>query len=69
MTEHDTHAGHHHHHDHAVHPAEGPGTAAAETVKDPVCGMAVNPATADFCSQYRGKSYFFCSAIPYASPQ
>ncbi|MBS7701950.1 MULTISPECIES: heavy metal translocating P-type ATPase [Hyphomicrobiales] len=61
MIEHDTHAGHHHH-DHAAHPPEGAGTAPAETVKDPVCGMTVNPATAGFRSEHRGKSYFFCSA-------
>jgi Cu+-exporting ATPase len=32
------------------------------TAKDPVCGMAVNPATAEFRAEYQGKPYFFCSA-------
>jgi Cu+-exporting ATPase len=32
------------------------------TAKDPVCGMAVNPATAKFRAEHRNKLYFFCSA-------
>ena len=31
-------------------------------VKDPVCGMDVDEATAEFTSQYEGKPYYFCSA-------
>ncbi|MDP9236145.1 MAG: permease [Chloroflexota bacterium] len=31
-----------------------------EVVRDPVCGMVVDPATAPR-SEYRGKSYYFCS--------
>ncbi len=31
-------------------------------VKDPVCGMEVAPETAKRCLDYRGKSYYFCSA-------
>ena len=30
-------------------------------VKDPVCGMMVNEKTAEFKSQYRGKTYYFCA--------
>src|SRR6266849_3468330 len=30
--------------------------------KDPVCGMAVNPATAHHKALHNGKEYFFCSA-------
>jgi len=29
--------------------------------KDPVCGMSVKPADARFKSEYRGKTYYFCS--------
>jgi uncharacterized protein len=31
-------------------------------VRDPVCGMTVDPATAAAESEHRGKRYFFCSA-------
>ena len=31
-------------------------------VKDPVCGMTVNPATAKHTYQFAGKNYFFCCA-------
>ncbi|WP_371349392.1 heavy metal translocating P-type ATPase [Ancylobacter sp. IITR112] len=61
MTEQDVHAGHHRH-DHAGHRHMEAGPASAQMVEDPVCGMAVNPATAGFQSEHRGKSYFFCSA-------
>ena len=30
-------------------------------VKDPVCGMAVDPAKTKFKSVYQDKEYFFCS--------
>jgi Cu+-exporting ATPase len=36
--------------------------APAVTVKDPVCGMSVNPATAQHRADHAGKAYFFCSA-------
>ncbi len=49
-------AGHHHHH-HAPH-----GVTAATTVKDPVCGMDVDPATAKHQIEFEGRNYFFCSA-------
>jgi Cu+-exporting ATPase len=32
------------------------------TVKDPICGMDVNPATAKYHFDHLGKSYHFCSA-------
>ena len=35
---------------------------AAETVKDPVCGMDVNPATTAHHHDHAGQSYYFCSA-------
>ncbi len=34
----------------------------ATTVKDPVCGMDVDPATAAEKSEYKGQTYYFCSA-------
>jgi YHS domain-containing protein len=29
--------------------------------KDPVCGMDVDPKTAEYTSIYQGKTYYFCS--------
>jgi len=44
---------HHHHHGHgAAHPAG--------SAKDPVCGMVVDPVTAQHKSEYQGTTYFFC---------
>ncbi|MEX0852523.1 MAG: heavy metal translocating P-type ATPase [Bauldia sp.] len=39
-----------------------PGPAAAHLVKDPVCGMSVDPHTAKHRTEYRGRTYYFCSA-------
>lgn len=36
-------------------------TGATAKVKDPVCGMEVDPATAAAKSVYAGKTYYFCS--------
>lgn len=33
----------------------------AETVKDPVCGMDIDPATAAASEEYEGKTFYFCS--------
>jgi Cu+-exporting ATPase len=33
----------------------------ANTVKDPVCGMDIDPATAAGKSEYMGQTYYFCS--------
>jgi len=56
----DAHAAHaHHNHDH--HHGHG-GHAPSSQVKDPVCGMKVDPATAKHSARYEGRSYFFCSA-------
>ena len=30
-------------------------------VKDPVCGMEVDPSTAQYKTVYKGKIYYFCS--------
>jgi Cu+-exporting ATPase len=47
------HAGHGHHDHHADGKA---------TVRDPVCGMTVDPATSKHRFDYRGETYHFCSA-------
>ena len=59
----------HTHHDHAGHEHmdhERSGldqaAAAADKVKDPVCGMSVDPHTAKHHADYQGKPYYFCSA-------
>ncbi|HBG74733.1 MAG TPA: YHS domain-containing protein [Anaerolineae bacterium] len=31
-------------------------------VKDPVCGMTIDPKTAAGKSEYKGETYYFCSA-------
>lgn len=39
----------------------GEGDSAANVVKDPVCGMSVNPATAAATREYNGVTYYFCN--------
>ena len=34
----------------------------ASVVKDPVCGMDVEKATATGHSEYKGQTYYFCSS-------
>ena len=51
MSEHGHHD--HQHHDHTAH---------AALVTDPVCGMAVDPATAKHQLVAKGQTYYFCSA-------
>ena len=54
---------HHHHHGHERHGDEGPDSvAAAAAIKDPVCGMEVDPAKTPHKAHYEGHEYFFCSA-------
>jgi Cu+-exporting ATPase len=49
--------GHHHHHHHHGHAAsEG------EQVKDPVCGMSVDPDGTEHHHEHEGATYHFCSA-------
>ena len=48
------HHGHHHHGDHGADPAG--------KVKDPVCGMMVNPETSKHRAHHGGTTYHFCSA-------
>jgi P-type Cu+ transporter len=47
---------HHHHHGHAAEK-----TTSSAAVKDPVCGMTVTPESAKGHTDYRGKTYLFCS--------
>lgn len=47
------HVGHHHHHD----PMADSGK-----VKDPVCGMMVDPHATSHQAQYEGQPYYFCSS-------
>ena len=35
--------------------------APAKEVQDPVCGMSIDPATAAGKSEFKGKTYYFCS--------
>jgi Cu+-exporting ATPase len=44
-----------------VHEPEEPKEEAMATVKDPVCGMDIDPATAAASEEYEGKNYHFCS--------
>jgi Cu+-exporting ATPase len=57
MAEHDH---HHHNHDDTAHGTHGGGAMAA--VKDPVCGMTVDPATAKHRHTHEGRDYYFCCA-------
>ena len=34
----------------------------SEFPTDPICGMAVDPAEADYQLDYSGRAYYFCSA-------
>ena len=53
-----SHGGHDHaSHGHHDHPANG-----TATVRDPVCGMTVDPVTSKHRFDYRGETYHFCSA-------
>ncbi|HET6377508.1 MAG TPA: YHS domain-containing protein, partial [Methylocella sp.] len=53
-----------HEHDHDAHPQtfqSGSGRL-PQKVKDPVCGMEVDPASAGQQAEYGGAAYYFCSA-------
>src|SRR5574337_1168652 len=51
-----------HAHDHAHHHSVGGREGGGEGVKDPVCGMTVDPKTAKHQAEHGGKTYYFCSA-------
>ncbi|MDA8107945.1 MAG: YHS domain-containing protein [Betaproteobacteria bacterium] len=46
---------------HGHHGGQGGGDDAGGTVKDPVCGMDVEPGKAAAASVYRGRTHYFCS--------
>jgi Cu+-exporting ATPase len=52
----------HHRHDHLHHAPPQTGAATADQVRDPVCGMTVDPKTAKFRLDLDGTPYYFCSA-------
>ena len=49
-------------HDHAGHDHHDHHTGGTATVRDPVCGMSVDPATSPHRFDYRGATWHFCSA-------
>ncbi|MDO9562430.1 MAG: YHS domain-containing protein, partial [Bradyrhizobium sp.] len=49
------------HHDHAGHSHDHP-SAGGATVRDPVCGMTVDPATSKHRFDHQGQTFHFCSA-------
>ncbi len=55
--QHGHHHGPHHHHGHG----HAPAGAVAGLVKDPVCGMDVDPATTQHHAEHDGHAYHFCS--------
>ena len=48
--------------DHHAHHAHGSMVPAHGLVKDPVCGMQVDPSSAKHNTEHEGKTYYFCSA-------
>jgi Cu+-exporting ATPase len=57
---HHDHASHSHGaHAHEAHPAD-PGKQAAHLVKDPVCGMDVDPHAGKPHAEHKGRTYYFC---------
>jgi len=57
---HEDHGQHHDHGAHAGHHHHDPATDAVK-VKDPVCGMMVDPHATTHRARYEGKPYYFCS--------
>ena len=53
-------------HEHQSHRDRG-AAAAADAIKDPACGMTVDPAKSPHRAEFGGRSYFFCSE-GYLSP-
>jgi len=54
---------HHHHHGHgAHHDGHAPANDDRVMVRDPVCGMTIDPAKTPHHAQHRGAAFHFCSA-------
>ncbi len=47
-------------HEHHDHPEELRAGEASQRVKDPVCGMTVDPASAKASAEFKGRTYSFC---------
>ncbi|MGD9739222.1 MAG: heavy metal translocating P-type ATPase [Bauldia sp.] len=52
--------GHGHSHDHHAGHDHGRGGDPAQLVKDPVCGMMVDPHTTEHRAEHEGRTYYFC---------
>lgn len=53
---------HHHDHGNCCQSSHGGATPAGDVIRDPVCGMTVDPAAGKPTTQYGGHVYHFCSA-------
>src|SRR5579863_10285594 len=49
-------------HDHSAHDHDHQPSGGKATVRDPVCGITVDPATSQHRFEYRGETYHFCPA-------
>ncbi|RWH72036.1 heavy metal translocating P-type ATPase [Mesorhizobium sp.] len=58
-----THSDHNHHHSHGASCCSGKtaGTAAEAVIRDPVCGMTVDPAAGKPTAEHDGRTFHFCS--------
>jgi len=54
---------------HTGHPHDDRASRHPQTVKDPVCGMSVDPANAEHHVDHEGQTYYFCSANCHAKFQ
>jgi P-type Cu+ transporter len=52
----------HSHHAHGQHGSAPNTEAAGERVRDPVCGMSVDPHKTPYWQHYAGRTYYFCSS-------
>jgi Cu+-exporting ATPase len=52
----------HSHHAHGPHEPAAATETAGERVRDPVCGMSVDPHKTPHCHEHGGRTYYFCSA-------
>ncbi|WP_036259234.1 heavy metal translocating P-type ATPase [Methylocapsa aurea] len=53
---------HPHHHDHGAERHRDSPDHAPDLVKDPVCGMSIDPAKTKRAAEYEERTYYFCSA-------
>src|SRR5205085_3293239 len=54
-------SGHAHHHEHGK-ASESPAASEHSYVRDPVCGMTVDPHSTAYSHPHGGRTYYFCSA-------